>query len=313
MTTRTTRLAPSPTGTLHLGNARTFLVNWALARQANWRIIMRIEDLDLTRVRPGAAESLLRTLEWLGIDYDDGPVYQSHDLKPYRDAVRKLTDLKMAYACALTRAQVLAAASAPHAGESETRFPPDLRPTSDDAYRFHDDHTNYRFVVPPQTICIHDQFAGSQHFSPHEEVGDFIIWTKTGMPAYQLAVVVDDARHGVTDVVRGDDLLPSAARQTLLYRELTAPEPRWWHLPLVLGPDGRRLAKRDQSTHLEHYQHQGVRPERIIGLLAHWCGLTSVPREMSIADFLQTFRIDTLSREPVRFTPADHEWLLQKC
>ena len=131
------------------------------------------------------------------------------------------------------------------------------------------------------------------------------------MPAYQLAVVVDDARQGVTDVVRGDDLLASAARQSLIYRALRLSEPRWWHLPLVLGPDGRRLAKRHGDTHVETYRAAGVRPQRVIGLLAKWCNACDECVEMSAGDFLRAFRIDRLSKSPVTFTQEDHQWLLQ--
>lgn len=311
MTNRVTRLAPSPTGTLHLGNARTFLVNWALARASNWRIVMRIEDLDRQRVRSGAAESLLNTLTWLEIDFDDGPCWQSADCDPYRHAMRNLTDSRVIYQCSLTRSEIQHAASAPHADEGELRFPPHLRPADPDRYQLTREDANYRFIVPQCAVTIDDQCAGRHVFKPCEEVGDFIVWTKLGVPAYQLAVVVDDARQGVTDVVRGDDLLASAARQSLIYRALRLSEPRWWHLPLVLGPDGRRLAKRHGDTHVETYRAAGVRPQRVIGLLAKWCNACDECVEMSAGDFLRAFRIDRLSKSPVTFTQEDHQWLLQ--
>jgi glutamyl-tRNA synthetase len=310
MTNCMTRLAPSPTGTLHMGNARTFLVNWAMARQSGWRIIMRIEDLDAQRVREGAAERLLDTLAWLGIDFDDGPFYQSRDLEPYRAAMRTLTDSHRAYACGLTRKQIQQATSAPHIGDSEVRFEPNLRPKSLDSFRFLNELENYRFVVADQPIEVHDCFAGCRTFHPFNECGDFVIWTRLGAPAYQLAVVVDDARQGVTDVVRGDDLLPSAARQMLLYEALGLRAPRWWHLPLVLGPDGRRLAKRTGQTHLETFREAGVPARRVIGMLAKWCNLTCDRVEMTAQDFLRGFRLDTLSRESVTFGEEDHAWLL---
>lgn len=309
MTYRTTRLAPSPTGTLHLGNIRTFLINWALARQNGWRVIMRLEDLDATRIRPGADQAILDALHWLGIDFDEGPYWQSHDLEPYRAAMRLLTQARLAYACDLTRSEILAAASAPQDHGCEVRFPPRLRSNREMDYQFARDDANYRFIVPEEPIAINDGFAGTHTFNPCEEIGDFVIWTKARVPAYQLAVVVDDARQGVTDVVRGDDLLPSAARQTLLYRALKLKPPDWWHLPLVLGKDGRRLAKRHGDTHLNTYREIGVKPQRIIGLLAFWCNAIDKPREISIQDFLQAFSIDTLSHQTVMFTSDDHAWL----
>ena len=313
---RTTRLAPSPTGTLHLGNARTFLVNWALARQRDWRIILRIEDLDITRVRPGAADEAIDLLRWLGIHWDEGPITQSRDLEPYRAAMRQLAEASMTYACALTRKQIEQAVSAPHAGESETRMPPELRPdcAARDAWRFARLDTNYRLVVPDECVAIADRFSGRSEHHPFNECGDFIIWTKLRMPAYQLAVVVDDARQGVTDVVRGDDLLPSAARQTLLHRALRFTPPEWWHVPLVLGDDGRRLAKRHGDTHLQNYRAAGIPAERIIGLIAAWCGVVQRdrPQPLSSSDFLQRFTVDMLPGEPVRFIGNDHAWLLTR-
>jgi glutamyl-tRNA synthetase len=309
MTNRVTRLAPSPTGTLHLGNVRAFLANWAIARNGGWRVLMRIEDLDAGRVRPGAAAQLLDDLRWLGLDFDDEPVFQSHDLEPYRSAMHTLAAQRLAYRCDLTRKQVQMAASAPHADTGEQRYDASLRPSSFEAFRFDRQNANYRFATEPHEIGIEDQFAGRSTHDPHAEVGDIIIWTKAGVPAYQLAAVVDDARQGVTDVVRGDDLLPSAARQTLLYRALGLVPPTWWHLPLVTAEDGRRLAKRNDDSHIARCRAEGVRPERIIGLMAHWCGIAEDPREMSAAEFAAAFEIKRMPRTPVAFGPRQQRWL----
>lgn len=220
-----TRLAPSPTGSLHLGNARTFLANWALARRLGWRIVLRIEDLDTPRNKPGAERDVMETLRWLGIDWDEGPLVQSQDLGPHVEAMRTLAREGRAYPCELTRTQIEAAASAPQEESAgvgrEVRFPIELRPTIV-RREFVDGRTNWRFATPAEEVRFEDEFAGSQRFTPAETVGDFIVWTNRGQPSYQLAVVVDDARQGVTHVVRGDDLLESAARQMLLYRALGA-------------------------------------------------------------------------------------------
>lgn len=309
---RTTRLAPSPTGTLHLGNLRTFVVNWALARQNNWKIVMRIEDLDASRMRPGSDRAMLDALAWLGIDFDEGPYWQSHDLAPYRAAMRMLTESHRAYACELTRREILAATSAPHEHEGEVPFPANLRATDEHDYCFGRHDSNYRFVVCDETITIRDSFAGDHIFNPAREIGDFVVWTRAGVPAYQLAVVVDDARQGVTDVVRGDDLLASAARQALLYRALDRSSPNWWHVPLVVGEDGRRLAKRHGDAHVDSYRSAGVKPQRILGLLAFWCNALEKRAEISNRDFLQAFRIDRLSHQPVMFSQDDHAWLNER-
>ncbi|MDE2293806.1 MAG: tRNA glutamyl-Q(34) synthetase GluQRS [Elusimicrobia bacterium] len=305
-----TRLAPSPTGALHLGNARTFLVNWALARRGGWRVLLRVEDLDGPRVKPESADAILRTLEWLGLDWDEGPHVQSADLAPYRRAMERLAAEGSAFPCALTRTQVAAASSAPQEGAHETPFPASLRPASWER-RLGPEPTNWRFLVPPGDVSFDDLFAGRRSFDLAALIGDFIVWTKRGLPAYQLAVVVDDHRQGVTHVVRGDDLLDSAARQLLLYRALgLGPEPAHCHLPLVRGPDGRRLAKRHGDSRLERYRALGVPPEDVVGLLARWSGVDPGPGgRMSAAEFRDAFRLERLPRADVVFTPADEERL----
>lgn len=308
------RLAPSPTGALHLGNARTFLVNWALARRNGWRLLMRIEDLDTPRVKPGSAGATLDTLAWLGLDWD-GPVRtQSADLDPYRHAMRRLARAGLVYPCALSRSQIEAAASAPQEGSGEARFPPELRPAGVGPRDFDDEQTNWRFLAPPADrggeVAFDDAFAGPQRRIPADTIGDFIVWTARATPAYQLAVVVDDAAQGITHIVRGDDLLDSAARQLLLYRALgLAPEPSYLHLPLVRGPDGRRLAKRHGDTRLSAYRDRGVAPERLVGLCAHWCGMTADRTPMTPAEFRDRLAPGRIPRADVAFTPEDDAWL----
>ncbi len=306
----TTRLAPSPTGALHLGNARTFLVNWALARVRGWKIVLRIEDLDGPRVKPGAIEGTIETLRWLGVDWDEGPVVQSNDLAPYRVAMGALARAAKAYPSELTRTEIDAAASAPQEGMSESVFPASLRPELS-MREFDAEMTNWRFVVGPDEVEFVDGFAGKQRHQPAATIGDFVIWTKRGQPAYQLAVVVDDQRQGVTQVVRGNDLLDSAARQLLLYRALgQTPEPAYTHLPLVRGEDGKRLAKRHGDTRIETYRAAGVRAQRVVGLVAKWCGIAG-EEEMSAVDFSRRLDLNTMSRDDVVFTPEDHAWLLR--
>lgn len=313
-----TRLAPSPTGALHLGNARTFLINWALARQLNWRIALRVEDLDTPRNKPGAERDALNTLEWLSIDYDEGPHFQAHDLAPYSGAMRTLASKGLVYPSDLSRTEIEAAASAPQdvagapPGLTEIRFPPSLRPAKFPR-AFDEPGRSWRFATPDDTVSFVDACAGPQTFRPIDTIGDIAVWTSRGQPAYQLAVVVDDHRQGITHVVRGDDLLESAARQLLLYRSLgLSPEPAYIHLPLVVGPDGRRLAKRHGDTRVAHYRSRGVRPERVIGLLAAWSGVLprTSPQPMGARTFRERFRLDTMPRERVVFTPEDDAWLL---
>jgi glutamyl-tRNA synthetase len=344
-----TRLAPSPTGALHLGNARTFLINWALARRLGWRIVLRIEDLDTPRVKDGASDATVDILRWLGLDWDEGPIVQSHDLEPYRAAMRSLARRALAYPCDLTRAQIEAAASAPQEGAHDIPFPRELRPRLAAAeFDASGEERNWRFATPDGPVEFNDAFAGAQSFSPAELVGDFVIWTKRAQPSYQLAVVVDDHRQGVTQVVRGNDLLDSAARQLLLYRALGSeggdsgralwPEPVYTHLPLVRGPDGKRLAKRHGDTRLETYRSRGVPPEAIVGLIASWSGMDSGQpasppspqpseesfrksegpggnqtvrrRTMSASEFAAALDPKSIPRPDVVFRQEDERWLL---
>jgi glutamyl-tRNA synthetase len=199
---------------------------------------------------------------------------------------------------------------ASNAPPSETRFPAELRPALA-ARPFDDLETNWRFAVPPSAVEFTDAFAGAQRIAPAETIGDFVIWTKRAQPAYQLAVVVDDHRQGVTDIVRGDDLLDSAARQLLLYRSLGfTPEPSYTHLPLVIGEDGRRLAKRHGDTRVDHYRDRGVPAERVIGLLAFWSGMQGHRAPMSAGEFASAFNLERLPTSAAVFTQEDDQWLL---
>lgn len=308
-----TRLAPSPTGALHLGNARTFLINWALAKQNGWRVLLRIEDLDGPRIKAGAAEHAIETLEWLGLDWEVGPIYQSADMQPYREALQYLVCEGLAYPCKCTRSQILAASlSAPNAGDHELRYPGTCRlPTSSvaDSRLLDDPSISWRYVAPDQTVPFDDTFVGRTLFNPQQEVGDFLVATKQCQPSYQLAVVVDDARQGITHVVRGDDLLGCTSRQLQLYRALgLTPEPCYTHVPLVVGEDGRRLAKRHGDTRVSSYRQLGVPRERLIGLLAEWCGLGE-RIEMAPIEFAERFRLETLPPTQVTFSAADDRWL----
>jgi glutamyl-tRNA synthetase len=303
-----TRLAPSPTGALHLGNIRTFLVTWAMARRAGWTILLRIEDLDGPRVKPGAGERVIDTLSWLGMDWDEGPLTQSHNVRPYADAMERLASVGLVYPCDLTRREIELAASAPHAEEQEVAFPTSLRPAQRPD-RFDDPEASWRFVVDSAPIRFTDAFHRVVCVDVGRQVGDFVVWTKRGQPAYQLAVVVDDARQGVTQVVRGDDLLDSTGRQLLLQRALgLEPAPAYTHLPLVVGPDGRRLAKRHGDTRIESYREAGVPAGRLIALIGRCCGLEGAT-SMSSDEFAAGLDLARIPREPMVMTPEDDRWL----
>lgn len=311
-----TRLAPSPTGALHLGNARTFLVNYLLARQNGWRILLRIEDIDGPRIRAGADQQAMEDLRWLGIEWDQGPVYQTARLDVYQAATERLLASGQAYPCVCTRKEIDLAASAPHAEDGAAIYPGTCRgrfATMAEA-RAHAKESGrepaVRFAVPEREIEFVDAFRGEVKINPARQLGDFVIAKADGTPAYQLAVVVDDLEAGVTEVVRGDDLLDSTPRQMLVYEALGMGEhmPRYWHLPLVVGEDGRRLAKRHGDTRLAYYRGLGVPAGRVLALLARWCGMGKY-EELTVAETLQGFTLDRMPRERITFTAADDAWL----
>ena len=310
MEIQTTRLAPSPTGALHLGNAMMFVVNWALARQNGWRVVLRIEDLDSPRVKPGVIEGTMQTLQWLGMDWDDLMPLQSADLEPYAGAMRSLAEKGLVYPCSLSRKEIAEAAGAPHDDSGELRFDSSLRP-SDIPSEFHDTGTNWRLIVPDQEIEFDEHFATTCSANPSRSVGDFVVWTQRAQPSYQLAVTVDDAHQGITQIVRGNDLLDSAARQTLLRGALgVGGRPHHYHLPLVRGPDGRRLAKRHGDTRVDHYRAKGVSAERVLAQLGRWCGILDAGESIRIQEFAKRLELDRMSAEDVTFTPEDDQWLL---
>ena len=312
-----TRLAPSPTGALHLGNARTFLINWLLARQNDWTIVLRIEDLDGPRIKPGAGEEALDDLMWLGLDWDDGPIYQSTRGAEYQRAIDSLLAGGQAYYCACTRKEVALAASAPHADDGATVYPGTCRgkySTRQEATQAAGREPAVRFAVGDAPVNFVDAFTGPQSFDPPRQLGDFVIQKSDGTAAYQLAVVVDDAAAGVSHVVRGDDLIDSTPRQIMLYRALglAGAIPQYTHLPLIIGTDGKRLAKRHGDSRLAMYRSLGVPAARLRALLAKWCGADGGDT-VSIEHLLTHFSLDRIPPTPLAFTRHDDAFLRGSC
>ncbi len=321
MTTGITRLAPSPTGALHLGNARTFLLNWLLAKQNGWRVLFRMEDLDGPRVKTGADKQAVDELQWLGLQWQGDIVVQSGRAEAYQAALDKLLKAGMAYRCICSRSEIAQSASAPAAddfliGSKSVKYPGTCRDrfsSDDEAARQSDRPPAWRVRVgdesEPITFC--DQFAGCQSFDLAGGSGDFVIFRSHGLAAYQLAVVVDDAEADVDMIVRADDLLESAAMQIHLRRLLGIEgEVKYWHLPLVIGPDGRKLAKRHGDTKISSYIQAGTSVNRMLGLLGYWSGLLAKREETDLDALLADFDIAKLPHEPIVFTPAADAFLL---
>ncbi|HXD89281.1 MAG TPA: tRNA glutamyl-Q(34) synthetase GluQRS [Urbifossiella sp.] len=292
------RLAPSPTGAQHVGNARTYLIAWLSARSQGGSIALRIEDIDSPRIKPGAAQQALDDLRWLGLDWDGEPVVQTERLSLYEAALEKLKRQELVYPCTCTRTDIAAAASAPHAEHEGPVYPGTC------AYRRAADAGileaagrpfawRFRVVDSPS---FHDRFLGPVHIDLRQTGGDFVVWKSAGTPAYQLAVVVDDAAMGITEVIRGDDLIPSTPRQLLLGRALGYTAPSFAHVPLVVGEDGRRLAKRHGDTRLSSLK--GRSASELIGRLAWSCGWLDKPEPITARELIGRFRLETIPKTP---------------
>ena len=311
------RLAPSPTGALHLGNARSFLLAWLSIRSRGGSLVLRMEDLDHPKVKPGAASQAMEDLRWLGLDWDEGPdlggpcgpYVQTERRALYREALDHLLAQGLAYPCVCSRSDVEAAQSAPHAGEDGLAYPGVCRGRFagwDDAaavlppgrlpvWRFRAERVETRFD---------DLVCGPQAETVAETVGDFALARDRDGAGYMLAVVVDDAAMGVTEVLRGDDLLRTTHRQLLVQRALGLPAPRYAHVPLVVAEDGRRLAKRHGDTRLSAIREAGVPASRVCGILAWWCGWADFDAHVHPGELLAKFDLTTLRRGPAVLTDA---------
>lgn len=283
------RFAPSPTGYLHLGHAQTLLLGWLQVRALGGQFILRIEDIDTARNRPGAIDAIYRDMEWLGFDWDEGPgcggpcdsYLQSERTELYNHALEKLTG--RVYLCSCSRRDVREAAGAPHGGE--ITYPGTCRhgPTRPEA------PTSMRVQVPSAQVLWNDLCLGACSEDPSQICGDFIVRAKDGSHVYQLACVVDDIDMGITHVLRGEDLVSSTSRQILLYQWLGANIPRFAHTPLRRDELGQRLAKRRDSPSVQDLRLAGKQAGALIGDLAHDLGILSEPAPCSPADLLEPF------------------------
>lgn len=296
------RFAPSPTGELHLGNARTALLAWLWARSGRGELALRIEDLDAPRVRSGMAERQMDELRWLGLDWDGAPVFQSQRTELYQEALRRLAAGGHVYECFCSRAGIAAAASAPQ-GEEGPRYPGACAQLGDEERerRRKERAPALRLRVPPGPIRFRDQIMGEQSFDTQALTGDFVLRRADGVFAYQLAVVVDDGAMGISQVLRGADLLASTSRQILLHRLLGQREPLWAHAPLVVAPGGRRLAKRDRALSLSHLKQSGADPRRVIEHLARLSGLQP-PGPCTPARLIAGFSMAVIGRAPAEIS-----------
>lgn len=263
------RLAPSPTGLLHLGHARTFWIAAERARSAGGKLFLRNDDLDAIRFRLDFVDAMLEDLRWLGLRWEEPVVAQSRHRALYRSALERLHAAGLIFPCTRSRRDVIEAAGAPHEGgeNDEPVYPPAFRPPADAPLPPLGETiaVNWRFRVPDgATVAFVDGRLGPQAAVAGRDFGDFLVWRKDDVPSYQLACVVDDAAMGITEVVRGADLVKSTFRQILLYRALGNPVPAFYHCPLMVDAQGVRLAKRHDALSLRALRERGVTPAEIV-------------------------------------------------
>ena len=299
----TGRFAPSPSGRMHLGNLWSCLLAWLAARSTGGGMVLRLEDLDPDRCRQVYCDQVMRDLEWLGLDWDGQPVYQSRRFDLYAQAFHTLEEQGLLYPCYCTRAQRLAA-SAPHRSDGVQVY--DGRCRSLTAAELEElgriRRPAWRVRVPQVEIQFEDRLQGPCRENLAWDCGDFILRRSDGVYAYQLAVVVDDGAMGVTQVVRGSDLLSSTPRQRYLLELLGCPAPEYGHVPLLLAPDGRRLAKRDRDQELGALQQRFTARE-LVGRLAHLAGLIPEAAPVSPEELVPLFAWEKLPRRDIAMEP----------
>ncbi|EPR37485.1 Glutamyl-Q tRNA(Asp) synthetase [Desulfovibrio sp. X2] len=306
------RFAPSPTGFIHLGNAWSFLLAWLACRSRGGQMVLRMEDLDPQRSRPEFAQAILRDLSWLVLDWDEGPdkggphapYVQSGRSHLYEEAVARLRAEGLVYPCYCTRKELRALASAPHAGEAGPAYPGTCAGLSEEECRAREAFGRrpaLRLRCPPGEggeERFVDLARGELCLSP-AGLGDFAVRRSDHVWAYQLAVVVDDAAMGVTQVVRGEDLLDSTPGQVRLFRLLGHVPPEFLHVPLLVDEEGERLAKRHASLTLAALREAGVAPEAVVGWLGRAAGFLPAPAPCAARDLLPLFVPGLLPRGPV--------------
>lgn len=293
---------------MHLGNVFSALLAWLSVRRAGGVMVLRMEDLDPDRCRAAYAEQLADDLRWLGLDWDEGyqkggahgPYLQSERTARYAAAFRALEERGLVYPCYCTRAERLAA-SAPHRSDGQVVYSGKCRHlTEEERARLAQTRCPaWRLIVPDQEISFTDGLQGTYRENLLRDCGDFILRRSDGVYAYQLAVVVDDAWMGVTQVVRGSDLLSSTPRQRYLLELLGCPAPEYGHVPLLLAPDGRRLAKRDRDQELGELQSRYTAPE-LLGRLAHLAGLIPEPAPITAQQLIPLFSWEKLPRQDLK-------------
>lgn len=291
------RFAPSPSGRMHLGNVFSALLAWLSVRSCGGQMLLRIEDLDPDRCRPEYADTLRRDLEWLGLDWDIEQTQQSLRAAEYARQFARLDAAGLVYPCYCTRGE-LHAASAPHASDGNVVYAGTCRRLTPEGRAAKRRTPAWRLIVPEETVSFVDGLQGAYVQNLARECGDFIIRRSDGVYAYQLAVVTDDAAGGVTQIVRGCDLLSSTPRQIYLQQLLGFSTPEYYHVPLLTAPDGRRLSKRERDLDMGALRERYA-PEALVGRLAYLAGLLDAPQSVSACELAADFSWRRVKRENI--------------
>lgn len=291
------RFAPTPSGRMHLGNVFAALIAWLSVRSQGGEMVLRMEDLDTLRTSDAYARLLRQDLAWLGLDYDRETPPQSTRSETYDRYFDRLMEMGLLYPCYCTRSQ-LHSVNAPHLSDGTYVYPGTCRNLTPQARRAMNRAPAWRVVVPDRLWSLDDRVQGRYELNLAKDCGDMVVRRADGVYVYQLAVTVDDGEAGVTEVVRGMDLLSSAPRQMYLQELFGFPHPQYAHVPMLLAPDGRRLSKRDRDLDLGELQKR-FSPEAIIGLLAHAAGLIDRPAPISAADLAKEFQWSNLRGDSI--------------
>lgn len=304
-----TRFAPSPTGYLHIGGARTALFSWAFARKLGGKFILRIEDTDLERSTPESVKAILDAMQWLGLDYDEGPFYQSERMDRYRAVIQQLLDEGKAYRCYCSKEELDAMREQQRAKGEKPRYDGRWRDSKETPPA--GVQPVIRFKNPLDGAVVIDDLIKGSVIVQNAELDDLIIARADGSPTYNFCVVVDDWDMNITHVIRGDDHLNNTPRQINILKALGAALPKYAHVPMILGSDGERLSKRHGAVSVMQYAEDGYLPEALLNYLARLSWSHGDEEVFSLAQFVEWFDVEHVAKSPAKFNPEKLLWLNQ--
>jgi glutamyl-tRNA synthetase len=309
-----TRFAPSPTGYLHIGGARTALFSWAYARLHKGVFVLRIEDTDLERSTPESVQAILDGMKWLGLDYDEGPFYQMQRMERYKEVIQQLLDEGKAYHCYASKEELDAMRAEQEAAGLKPRYDRRWRPEPGVTLPAPPAGVNpvVRFKTPLDGSVVIDDLVKGKVVVHNTELDDLIIARSDGTPTYNFSVVVDDWDMQITHVIRGDDHLNNTPRQINMLKALGAPLPQYAHVPMILGADGERLSKRHGAVSVMQYLEDGYLPEALLNYLARLGWARGDEEVFDMAQFVEWFNLEAISKSPAKFNPEKLLWLNQQ-